>query len=67
VSGTADAEAAHGVEYVRIYRRPGDRIEPLRHGADRAGALLALGESREQALDRAEHAASLIRFETGNG
>ena len=67
VTGVEDAEAVDGVEYVRVYRRPGQRIEPLRHGPDRAGAILALGDSREEAVDRAERAAAFVRFETGNG
>jgi biotin carboxylase len=63
VAGVEEAEALEGVEYVRAYRRPGQRIEPLRHGADRVGAVLALGDTREQALERAERAAALVRFE----
>jgi biotin carboxylase len=63
VAGVEEAEALEGVEYVRVYRRPGQRIEPLRHGADRVGAVLALGDTREQALERAERAAALVRFE----
>jgi biotin carboxylase len=67
VSGVEDALAIEGVEYVRVYRAPGERIEPLRHGPDRAGAILALGDTREEALERAERAAGLVRFETVNG
>ena len=67
VSGLEQAEAIDGVEYVRVYRRPGERIEPLRHGPDRAGAILAVGDTREEALERAERAAALVRFETVNG
>ena len=67
VSGVDEAEAVDGVEYVRVYRRPGQRIEPLRHGPDRAGAILAVGDTRDEALERAERAAALVRFETGNG
>jgi biotin carboxylase len=67
VSGVEEAEAADGVQYVRVYRRPGQQIEPLRHGPDRAGAILAVGDTREEALERAERAAALVRFETGNG
>ena len=37
-----------GVERVRIYREPGHVFAPLRRGADRAGAVLALGDSRER-------------------
>lgn len=49
---------------VRIYRRPGHRFGPLRAGADRAGAVLASGTSREEALATAERVADSIRFET---
>ena len=35
---------------------------PLRRGADRAGAVIAVGDSREQALERARAAADEIRF-----
>jgi biotin carboxylase len=49
---------------VRIYRRPGHRFGPLRAGADRAGAILAVGDSPAEALARADLAADSIRFET---
>jgi biotin carboxylase len=58
-------EAAHGVDGVvdvRIYREPGFRIRPLRRGADRAGAVIAVGDSRDDALARARKAADEIRF-----
>ena len=58
-------EAAHGVEGVldvRIYRDPGHVFGPLLRGADRAGAVIAVGDSREQALERARTAADAIRF-----
>ncbi len=62
VTGIDAAERAEGVEWVRIYRRPGFELAPLRRGADRAGALLVRGASRADALDRAERAATLVRF-----
>jgi biotin carboxylase len=58
-------EAAHGVEGVldvRIYREPGFRIGPLRRGSDRAGAVIAVGDSRDDTLARARAAADEIRF-----
>jgi biotin carboxylase len=55
-----------GVERVRIYREPGYVIVPLRRGSDRAGAVLAVGGSREQAVMRAEAAAESIRFRTAS-
>ena len=56
--------AGEGIRGIRIYRRPGHRFGELRRGADRAGAVLAVGESREQALERATRAEAMIRFET---
>ncbi len=58
-------EAAHevdGVLDVRLYREPGHVFGPLLRGPDRAGAVIAVGESREQALERARAAADAIRF-----
>jgi biotin carboxylase len=62
VSGAVDAQAIEGVEWVRVYRRPGWEFGPLRRGGDRAGAVLAVAESREQALERARRAAEAVRF-----
>jgi biotin carboxylase len=55
-----------GVLRVRIYREPGFVVGPLRRGGDRAGAVLAVGDSREQALARADAAAERIRFVTAD-
>jgi len=55
-----------GVLRVRIYREPGFVVGPLRRGADRVGAVLAVGDSREQALARADAAAERIRFVTAD-
>jgi biotin carboxylase len=62
VDGVEDAEAADGVRWLRVYRRPGDVLRPLRRGADRAGAVLATGASRDEALERARRAADAVRF-----
>jgi biotin carboxylase len=59
-------EGLAGVEAVRIYRERGYVFAPLRRGADRAGAILVLGEDREQAVARAEAAAQRIRFVTAD-
>lgn len=64
VEGLEDALAVDGVAEVRIYREPGCVFGPLRHGADRAGAILATGASRDDALERARRAARAIRFTT---
>jgi biotin carboxylase len=64
VTGVEEARAVEGVRELWIYREPGHAFGPFRIGADRAGAVLVTGESREQALARADEAARLIRFET---
>jgi len=64
VEGLGGAEKSEGVIWVRIYREPGFSFGPLRHGSDRAGAILAVGDSREHALERATQAADRIRFAT---
>jgi biotin carboxylase len=63
VSGVEEAFALDGVRGIRIYRRPGHRFGELRRGADRAGAVLAVGDSRQEALERADRAQAMIRFE----
>jgi biotin carboxylase len=62
VEGVDEAEAVEGVEDVRIYRRPGFEVGPFRRGADRVGAVLAVGDDRDDALARARRAADAIRF-----
>jgi biotin carboxylase len=62
VAGLEDASASPGVVAVHVYRRPGHTFGPLRIGADRAGAVLAVGDDRDDALARAGAAADLLRF-----
>ncbi len=64
IEGIEDAEAMDGVLRVRAYRRPGFAVGELRHGADRLGAVQAVGGSRDEALERARAAAALVRFRT---
>ena len=64
VTGVEEAFALEGIRGIRVYRRRGHRFGEFRRGADRAGAILAVGESREQALERAAEAEAMIRFET---
>lgn len=64
VEGREEAHAVAGVLDVRIYREPGHSFGPLLRGADRAGAVIAIGDSREEALERARTAANEIRFHT---
>jgi biotin carboxylase len=64
VEGVDEAERVEGVIRVRVYRRPGFEIGELRRGSDRVGAVQAVGQSREEALERAMAAAALVRFRT---
>ena len=63
VQGLEEARGVDGVTDVDVYRRPGHVFGPLRRGADRAGAILAVGGSRAEALEQARRAAEAIRFE----
>jgi biotin carboxylase len=64
VTGLEEAEEVEGVLEVRVYRSRGHVFGELRRGSDRAGAVLAVGDSREQALERAAEASDSIRFTT---
>jgi len=55
-----------GIVRTRIYREPGFVFTPLRRGSDRAGAVLAVGATRAEALARADAAAERIRFVTAD-
>jgi biotin carboxylase len=64
VSGLEEAFALEGIRGIRLYRKEGHRFGALLRGADRAGAVLALGDGRDDALARADRAAELIQFHT---
>ena len=64
VEGVGEALELDGVIGVRIYREPGYIFVPLRRGGDRAGAVLAVGADRHEAVERARRAAQRIRFDT---
>ena len=59
-------EGLPGVVAVRIYHDPGFVFGPIRRPSDRAGALLAVGATRDEAVARAEAAAERIRFVTAD-
>jgi biotin carboxylase len=62
IEGLEEARALPGIEWVRIYRRPGHVFGPFRRGSDRAGAVLATGGDREVAVERGRRAADAVRF-----
>lgn len=65
IDGLEGAAASAGIEFVRVYRRPGHVFGELRRGADRAGAVLALGADRDEAVERASAAALAVTFVVG--
>jgi biotin carboxylase len=64
VAGAEEARSVEGVLWVRVYQEPGAVLGPLRRGSDRVGAVLALGGSRQEAVERAGRAADCVRFVT---
>ena len=64
VRGLGDAFAVAGVRGIRVYRKPGHRFGELRRASDRAGAVLATGDTRADALRAADDAAARISFVT---
>jgi biotin carboxylase len=64
LEGEEEARRGEEILFVRVYRRPGFRFGEFRTGSDRAGAVLATGASRQEALERAKSAAALLRFQT---
>jgi biotin carboxylase len=64
VQGVEEAYELPGVRGIRVYRKPGHVFRPLRRASDRAGAVLATGDSAEQALEAAERAVARIRIVT---
>jgi biotin carboxylase len=66
VAGVDEAEELDGVAWVRVYPGTGALLGPLRRGSDRVGAVLAIGASREEAVERAGRAADCVRFVTAD-
>jgi biotin carboxylase len=60
--GLGAARSAPGVRAVRAYRQPGHRFGALRRASDRAGAVLAVGATRDEAAAAAAAAAALVGF-----
>ena len=66
VEGVEAAAALPGIRRVRVYRQPGAQLGALQRGADRVGAILAVGASRTEAVERAGRAAEAVRFLTSD-
>lgn len=66
VAGVEQAEELEGVVWVRVYPDRGTVLGPLRRGSDRVGAVLAVGDTRAEAVERAGRAAESVRFVTAD-
>ncbi|MCL2824674.1 MAG: ATP-grasp domain-containing protein, partial [Polyangiaceae bacterium] len=62
VRGLEEVRNMAGVVDADVYPRPGDTVEPLLYAAKRVGHILATGQSRQDAIDRADLAEKLIHF-----
>jgi biotin carboxylase len=59
--------AAEGVVQADTYLELGETIRPVRRDGDRRGYVIAVADTPEEALTRAERAASLLRVEVEAG
>ena len=64
IEGIEEATSLEGVVDVAVYRRVGDVVFPLTDGSKRAGHVVAFGEDRQQAEERAAAARALVRIVT---
>jgi hypothetical protein len=62
VRGVDEARQVDGVFLVDVTVGPGHRFDRLRSSWDRAGLVMATGDSPAEALRRAEEAAGLVRI-----
>jgi biotin carboxylase len=67
VTGWQAAAASPGVVTAAPEVAPGDTVTPLRGSDDRCGAVIAVGATPDEALDRARAALSLVRIVTDPG
>jgi biotin carboxylase len=63
VNGVEHAQAAPGIVAAESYLAVGETVRPARSDGDRRGYVIALGNTREEAMTRADAAAGLIEVE----
>jgi biotin carboxylase len=67
ISGIEPARSMPGILSCGAFVETGDRSGPILRDGDRSGWVIAAGEGLEEAEERAECAARVIRFELGQG
>ncbi len=63
IEGLDKAREIANIYDLKIYVKPGDKINDLTCGADRIGHVIAFAESRDEAVSAANFADKLINFE----
>ncbi|MCP2241854.1 ATP-grasp domain-containing protein [Lentzea aerocolonigenes] len=63
VEGVAEARQLDGVHLLQVTVSPGEKFDGLRSSWDRAGIVMATGDTSADALRRAENAAEAVRIE----
>lgn len=64
VDGLSDSTKPDWITRVEIYVKPGDEIKQITNHAERAGYVIAVGETRAEAVQRAEWARNEIIINT---
>src|SRR5581483_1157532 len=64
IQGQDEAARGDGVALLEVRVRPGDRIRPMTRHVRRAGLVIAVGDTRDEALRRATAAAARVRIVT---
>lgn len=62
VEGVEEARAFPGVEDLGVLKKPGAKIGEVFDSSSRAAAVIAVGDTADQAIDRATEATKAIRF-----
>lgn len=62
IKGEDKVKKAEGIIISEIYIEKGDVINPLRSGFDRIGRVVAVGQTREIAVQRAESAIEMVKI-----
>jgi biotin carboxylase len=63
IHGIAEVKAWDNILDAEVLVKPGDEIRAVRTGGDRAGFLIAAGETRQDAIDLADRAEDAIGFQ----
>lgn len=66
VTGVDAVEAIDWVKLLKLYVEPGDIIEPITNHTKRTGVIIVVGDTREQAIERAQWAVEMINIEVGS-